>query len=672
MAEAAGAEAANADGNGGGGGGSFGSIIRMALMYFMIQQFVGNKSPPPPPATGAGASGPSEEQKLAAASTAASAGGARPSTGAGGKKVAVPQVNIGNAWSPRQLFDLHVYTSESETFDAFDDKSALLWHESGLVYSREVSEDRARNFTIRPSTRLLRNETGLWLHVYLTKAGTSPDPLSPGYDMLNAASAHHPIIKLVTRKIPKATRNLLMGDDSAAGEDTAAGDDDGSSIDDAGGGSSGGGSNGGGQGPAPPPEAEAGSTEVVPHWKPQMILSIVEDFSVFPPGRVPPQMLPSLVIDASRGRYQPVVFVNEFWCPRERLLALNETAGAALAELPLELTFSITTLMRWMLTEQMMQSLEQQASMHGSAAMEEMHRMMTETSPWLLAVTALVSILHTVFDVLAFKNDISFWRQKQSMKGLSFKAMLLNLFFQSVIFLYLCDNDTSWMILFSSGTGLAIEVWKLRKAVKAVALVTPDGARLPTLRITPADSYEFSETRLYDEEAMAYLSMALYPCVVGYAAYSLTYDSHKSWYSWVLGSTVNFVYSFGFVLMTPQLFINYKLKSTAHMPWKTFMYKALNTFVDDFFAFIIKMPLAHRLACLRDDVIFLIYLYQRYIYGVDEKRANEYGQVAGAPEAADAPPQIDLGASAGGTSAAEPSPPRIEDITDEVAARPAE
>jgi len=294
----------------------------------------------------------------------------------------------------------------------------------------------------------------------------------------------------------------------------------------------------------------------------------------------------------ARGRYSPVVFINEFWCPRERMFALNETAGAALAELPLELEFTVTTLMRWMLTVQMLDSLEQQASMHGSVAMEEMHRMMTETSPWLLALTAVVTILHSIFDILAFKNDISFWRQKKSMKGLSFKSMLLNLFFQSVIFLYLCDNDTSWMILFSSGTGLAIECWKLRKAIKVIAFVTAEGSRLPSLRITPADSYEFSETRLYDEEAMAYLSMSLYPCVLGYAAYSLAYNAHKSWYSWLLGSTVNFVYSFGFVLMTPQLFINYKLKSTAHMPWKTFMYKALNTFVDDFFAFIIKMPMS--------------------------------------------------------------------------------
>ena len=86
------------------------------------------------------------------------------------------------------------------------------------------------------------------------------------------------------------------------------------------------------------------------------------------------------------------------------------------------------------------------------------------------------------------------------------------------------------MILFSSGMGLAIEVWKLRKAVKSVAIETAPGARVPSLRLTPADSYEFSETKLYDEEAMAYLSLALYPVVVGYAMYSLAYDSHKSWY----------------------------------------------------------------------------------------------------------------------------------------------
>lgn len=113
------------------------------------------------------------------------------------------------------------------------------------------------------------------------------------------------------------------------------------------------------------------------------------------------------------------------------------------------------------------------------------------------------------------------------------------------------------------------------------------------------------------------------------------YEKHKSWYSFVVGTAVGFVYTFGFIGMTPQLFINYKLKSVAHMPWKTFMYKALNTFVDDLFAFVIKMPTLHRLACFRDDLIFLVYLYQRWIYPVDQKRPNEFGQVGADDEKSD-------------------------------------
>jgi len=41
----------------------------------------------------------------------------------------------------------------------------------------------------------------------------------------------------------------------------------------------------------------------------------------------------------------------------------------------------------------------------------------------------------------------------------------------------------------------------------------------------------------------------------------------------VLRTLANGVYMFGFIAMTPQLYINYRLKSVAHLPWKAFMYK---------------------------------------------------------------------------------------------------
>lgn len=62
------------------------------------------------------------------------------------------------------------------------------------------------------------------------------------------------------------------------------------------------------------------------------------------------------------------------------------------------------------------------------------------------------------------------------------------------------------------------------------------------------------------------------------------------------------------------------------MPAKAMTYKFLNTFIDDLFAFTIKMPTLHRLATLRDDVIFFVYLYQSWAYKVDHTRVNEFGQ----------------------------------------------
>ena len=50
------------------------------------------------------------------------------------------------------------------------------------------------------------------------------------------------------------------------------------------------------------------------------------------------------------------------------------------------------------------------------------------------------------------------------------------------------------------------------------------------------------------------------------------------------------------------------------------IYRFLNTIIDDLFSFIIVMPTMHRISCFRDDIIFVIYLYQRWIYRVDKTR----------------------------------------------------
>uniref|UniRef100_A0AAQ5XZC1 Lipid scramblase CLPTM1L n=1 Tax=Amphiprion ocellaris TaxID=80972 RepID=A0AAQ5XZC1_AMPOC len=252
---------------------------------------------------------------------------------------------------------------------------------------------------------------------------------------------------------------------------------------------------------------------------------------------------------------------------------------------------------------------------------DEIKGIFVDTNLYFLALTFFVAAFHLLFDFLAFKNDISFWKQKKSMVGMSSKAVLWRCFSTIVIFLYLFDEQTSLLVLIPAGIGSIIEVWKVKKAFK-IQVFWKGGK--PTFLFGKLDESE-RRTEEYDTLAMKYLSYLLYPLCIGGAVYALIFLRYKSWYSWLINSLVNGVYAFGFLFMLPQLFVNYKLKSVAHLPWKAFMYKAFNTFIDDVFAFVITMPTSHRLACFRDDVVFLIYLYQRWLYPVDKTRVNEYG-----------------------------------------------
>ena len=181
--------------------------------------------------------------------------------------------------------------------------------------------------------------------------------------------------------------------------------------------------------------------------------------------------------------------------------------------------------------------------------------------------------------------------------------------------------DTNIYLLGGTFFIAAIHLWKLKK-ISRVQLISSNSI-LPRIQFK-TDDIDAAEvkTREFDAESMRYLSYLLYPLIIAGAIYSLLYQPHKSWYSWSINSMVNGVYAFGFLFMLPQLFVNYKLKSVAHLPWRAFMYKAFNTFIDDVFAFIITMPTAHRIACFRDDAVFLVYLYQRWLYPVDKSRTD--------------------------------------------------
>ncbi|XP_028673825.2 lipid scramblase CLPTM1L [Erpetoichthys calabaricus] len=359
----------------------------------------------------------------------------------------------------------------------------------------------------------------------------------------------------------------------------------------------------------------------ITHWRSRLTLNIMADHFSFDREAVPADVhrYMKLYQYGKTVQYLPILFVDLLSNRVKDLVIVNSSTS----ELPLTIIYdkiSLGKLRFWIHMQDAVYSLQQFGFTEKDA--DEIKGIFVDTNLYFLALTFFVAAFHLLFDFLAFKNDISFWKKKKSMVGMSSKAVLWRCFSTIVIFLFLLDEQTSLLVLIPAGIGAIIEIWKVKKAFKII--IHWKGIR-PTFQFGKSDESE-KRTEQYDTQAMKYLSFLLYPLCLGGAVYSLVYVKYKSWYSWLINSLVNGVYAFGFLFMLPQLFVNYKLKSVAHLPWKAFMYKAFNTFIDDVFAFIITMPTSHRLACFRDDVVFLIYLYQRWLYPVDKTRINEYGE----------------------------------------------
>nr|XP_018898247.1 PREDICTED: cleft lip and palate transmembrane protein 1 homolog [Bemisia tabaci] len=526
-----------------------------------------------------------------------------------------------NIFENGAFLDLYVYLSEDPNFRNYSDSSSLIWKQEDLQYgdwTAGPAGDGSFSFVTKftPSEHL-KNNGSIYLHVFFIKSSA----LTPKERNSEAKFTSKHAVKQVKQlnrfkklKFIK-TQNLLTGKTTLTEAEIK--------------------------------KAETLKSEIVSHWHPNVTVNLVADQTAWSPATIPAPLNEYIEFSPTGDFYKPIVFFNEFWNMNRDYRPINDTTE----ELDLHITYQPISLIRWQIYSAQSMRNKWTSNLLGDTFAEEededqdsLKEALLETSPYLIALTVAVSLLHSVFELLAFKNDIQFWNNRKSLEGLSVRSVFFNVFQSLVVLLYVLDNEANFLIKVSCFIGLGIEVWKINKVVDFKI----DRERpkilgvIPRLTFTDKGSYVESSTKVYDELAFKYLSIVLYPLLGGYAIYSLIYLEHKGWYSWVLNMLYGFLLTFGFIMMTPQLFINYKLKSVAHLPWRMMSYKCLNTFIDDIFAFVIKMPTMYRLGCFRDDIVFFIFLYQRWIYRVDPKRVNEFGYSGEMEEPTEMPVQETL------------------------------
>ncbi len=371
------------------------------------------------------------------------------------------------------------------------------------------------------------------------------------------------------------------------------------------------------------------------YWKPQACLRIVVDSTRY----LPPYAVGNIFALDSENRlttdhssicrlvYTPPIHMDETGLTSDMYMPINDSVHY----LPLHISIGSTSMPHWQLLRRLDKSMTYLEDTLGSQKRDtdELRRLITDTKVSTLLLTLIASSLHMLFEFLAFKSDVDFWKKNKSILGLSIRAIGADLVFQFIVLLYLVDDDASFLISVPSFIGLVIQGWKLHRAtgmklfrcneswfgwqlkltrleeVAAAASVAKD--QDDDLQATVAVTMEC------DRQAVAYLCMLLLPLVFGFSIKSLIRDMHTNWYSWGIKSLTSVVYTLGFVLMTPQLFINHRLKSVSHLPWQFLCYRFTTTFIDDLFAFLMDMPVLHRIACLRGNRHFAQLLFARFL-----------------------------------------------------------
>ena len=436
--------------------------------------------------------------------------------------------------------DIKIYVASSLAMPGLSHvpKQNLILDEDGFRLG-DWKDKRSIDTSFRVPKEVQGNST-LWAHIYVALHGHELDPASPSYNVKTAYHFFRPLNQFLPKKKVVKTKKLLGGGDELQEDEPKA---------------------------EKPKGAVYGS-----YYHPNFTMSFIPDSGVILYPKAHPAVRQHLVLESTGARdesgqngwYYPILYLNTFWQLKDHMTELNDTVKT----LPLHI--DLNNYNNWKFTmfssvDEGMKQNQRKIAEGGAvpaggdgSEFEEFKRILLDTNVYLLSTTFVVSILHMIFEMLAFKSDLSHWRKKKDNVGVSFRTILANTFMQLIIFLYLVDNSegTSWM-------GILLEAWKITNTVNVRVRPAPPGSWLPyTVRFE--DKHRLSETEKktqeYDEIAFRYMYIAGVPLLLAYAVYSVLYETHKGWYSFVITTLVGSVYAYGFLMMVPSLYINYRLK----------------------------------------------------------------------------------------------------------------
>ena len=326
-----------------------------------------------------------------------------------------------------------------------------------------------------------------------------------------------------------------------------------------------------------------------------------------------------LRVNTQQMEYMPIMAISDFWSMDSELTQINKTENG-LFTFRLHLSFNyiksffFNNMIGIQINENMM---SEKLAISGTKDM--LVELIKNNSTFYLIILFTVNTLHTIFSYLGFSSDISYYKNLKKLDGVYTKYIFFNIFYMFITLIYILLQGANFLVKIELFISFVIEIWKLKK----IFIISFQFSNFPyIIKLEYKQTFEQEEAKDYESEAVnmmvKYLLLPIGVIYLGYRIYYYSDNIVKNNWKSVVIFIIEYIYFllnvFGFILLTPQIYLNYKLKSVEHLPMKAMTYKFLNTIIDDLYAFAVKTPTMYRIFCFRDDVIFVIYIYQIFKY----------------------------------------------------------
>ena len=302
-----------------------------------------------------------------------------------GSPSAIPH-SIAPIWPMNSSLDISIYVSPSLVMPPLRQVSSEMLVLQEKDFRLGNWKDKREIDTTFPVPKEVQSNATLWAHIYVSLHGHTLDPTARDYDVASAYHFFRPLNHILPKKKVVKTKKLLGASNHTdqAGDDTP-------------------------QGPS-----------FASYYHPNFTMSFIPDSGTQQYATMHPAVRQHVVLESTGARdasglngwYYPILHVNTFWQLRDHMTELNSTVK----RLPLHITLNNLNNWKFSLYASIDEGVKQnqrQIAAGGpvpaggdGSEFEEFKRVLIDTNVWLLSTTALVTVLHMIFEMLAFKSDI--------------------------------------------------------------------------------------------------------------------------------------------------------------------------------------------------------------------------------------------------------------------------